>query len=265
MQQNNTRPLNLILAWLTHLITASGAVWGLLAIRAISHQQFVTAFWFMAAAVIVDAADGTLARRVNIKKTIPQIDGALLDNIVDYLNYTIIPAYFVLESGLVGAPLRLPLAALIALTSAYQFTQADAKTADHFFKGFPSYWNVVVFYMFLWNLSPTVNAVTLVVFGVLIFVPIKYVYPSRMQYLTHHRGLRQFMLGITILWGVASIGLLLIYPQSSPPITVFMLAFTLVYVLASLYRTIVPLSDEAPEPKTMRLRIKRRLFPRVSD
>ncbi len=257
--------INLILAWLTHLITASGAVWGLLALRAISRHDFIAAFWFMAAAVIVDAADGTLARRVNIKQTIPQIDGALLDNIVDYLNYTIVPAYFVLESNLVSAPLRLPLAALIALTSAYQFTQADAKTADHFFKGFPSYWNVVVFYMFLWSLSPTANAITLVVFGALIFVPIKYVYPSRMDFLTHQRGLRRLMLTITILWGAASVALLWIYPQTSPPVTTFMLAYVLVYVLISLYRTFVPLGDEKPEPQRIRQRIKRRLFPRVSE
>ncbi|MCP4426817.1 MAG: phosphatidylcholine synthase [Chloroflexi bacterium] len=265
MQRDNTPPFNLILAWLTHLFTASGAVWGLLAIRAIGQRQFVPAFWFMLAAVFVDASDGTLARRVNIKQAIPKIDGALLDNIIDYLNYAIVPAYFLLESNLVIEPLRLPLAALITLTSAYQFTQTDAKTADHFFKGFPSYWNVTVFYMFLWDLSPTMNAFTLTALNVLVFTPIKYIYPSRMKYLTHRRGLRQSMLALTVLWGAASIRLLLIYPESSPPVTAFMVSFTLLYALVSLYRTIVPLSDEAPKVQPIRLRLKRRFFPRVSE
>ncbi len=250
------RRINLILAWLTHIITASGALWGLLAIQAISQQAFIKAFWFMAAAVFVDAADGTLARQVNIKKAIPQIDGALLDNIVDFLNYTIVPAYFLLESGLVAAPLRTPLAAMMALTSAYQFTQDDAKTADHFFKGFPSYWNVVVFYMFLWGLPPLVNSIGLILAGILVFVPIKYVYPSRMTYLTHRAGLRRLMLGSTILWGAASVALLWIYPHTSPLATTFMVAFTFAYLVISVYRTLVPLSPEIAEPKRPRVRLR---------
>jgi len=254
-----------VLAWLTNIYTASGAVWGLLALKAISDQQFITAFWFMAAAVFVDASDGTVARALHIKNLTPQIDGALLDNIVDYLNYVVVPAYFLLETTLVPAALQIGLAALVVLTSAYQFTQADAKTADHFFKGFPSYWNVVIFYMFLWNLPPITNSIVLIAFSILVFVPIKYVYPSRLDYLTRRLGLRRLMLAATISWGVASVWLLWIYPQSNLPVSEFMLAFTLVYALVSVYRTFVPLPGEGetiPEPKP--IRVRRRLFPKAS-
>ncbi len=243
--QQYTR-FNLVLAWLIHLFTASGAVWGVLAIRAISHQQLLPAFWYMALAVFIDAIDGTFARWVNSKQAVPHIDGALLDNIVDYLNYTIVPAYFVLETTLIASPLRTPVAAMILLTSAYQFTQADAKTADHFFKGFPSYWNLVICYMFLWGLRPTTNFAILLFLGVMVFVPIKYIYPSRLEYLTHSKILQQLMLAATILWGAASAGLLWVYPQANRPLTLFMIAFFLLYVLISVYRTFVPLPERVP-------------------
>jgi len=255
------RLLHTALAWFTHLVTASGAVWGLLAINAISKQQFVTALWFMAAAIVIDAGDGTLARLFHTRTLTPQIDGALLDNIVDYLNYTIVPAYFLLGSHLLPGAWQTPLAVWIVLTSAYQFTQTEAKTADHFFKGFPSYWNLVVLYMFLWELPPAVNGGLLVVLGLLVFVPIKYVYPSRLDYLTRRQGLRRLMLGSTILWGMASAWLLWIYPRSSLLATEFMLAFALFYVLVSLYRTFVPLLLDAPTESRPVRRLRRRVLP----
>jgi phosphatidylcholine synthase len=128
-------------AWLTHLVTASSAVWGLLAILAITNAQWVQAFWFMAAAVLIDSFDGTLARRVDVKNVLPQIDGALLDNIVDYLNYVFVPVFFIYWADLLPPQLAVVGATLMLLSSAYQFSQADAKTDDHFFKGFPSYWS----------------------------------------------------------------------------------------------------------------------------
>src|SRR5690606_18162043 len=129
----------------------------------------------------------------------------------------------------------------ITLSSAYQFTQVDAKTSDHFFKGFPSYWNIVIFYLFFWQMTPWVNGLIIIGLAVLSFVPIKYVYPSRLDYLTHSRFWRLAMLIVTIIWGAATAGLLWIYPLTNPVLVFISMGYLILYVAISLYRTWVPL------------------------
>lgn len=236
--------LQRILAWSVHLVTASGAVFGLFALHAIHEERWLIAFWLMGAAVLVDGIDGTLARRFKTKTLASRVDGAMLDNIVDFLNYVIVPGFFLIEAELLPPAVRLPLAGLIALCSAYQFSQVDAKTDDHFFKGFPSYWNIVVFYLFLWQLQPLYNAIILAVLCVLVFVPIKYIYPSRMEYLSEKQILRSGMLGLTLLWGVGSSWLLFHYPRPQHQVTIFLIAYMILYIGASIYRQIVPLGEE---------------------
>jgi len=216
-------------------------VWGVLALQAISQHQFLRSFWLMGAAILVDAVDGVLARAVDIKHSAPQVDGALLDNVLDYLNYVVVPAFFLLESPLVPPAWRTALAGVVVLASAYQFSQVGAKTADHFFKGFPSYWNLVVFYGFMWQLLPRVNVLIVVLLALLVFAPVKYVYPTRLGSISQRRWVRQLMLWATILWGVASTWLLWTYPHTGAPVTIFLLTFMAFYVGVSLYRTWVPL------------------------
>jgi phosphatidylcholine synthase len=194
--------------WLVHALTASGAYVGLLALLAIYDRKWVLAFWLMAITILIDAVDGLFARWIKIKLAVPRIDGALLDNIVDFFTYTIVPAFFLLVTPLVPETWRFPCVLFIVLSSCYQFTQIDAKTEDHFFKGFPSYWNIVVFYLFFWQMSPQLNLSILLLLSILSFVPIKYVYPSRLDYLADSNLLRFAMLLATILWGAATAGLL---------------------------------------------------------
>lgn len=230
-----------VAAWLVHLFTASGAVFGLLTLYAIHHTQFLLAFWLMAGAVFVDSVDGILARQAKTKVAAPKVDGGLLDNLLDYVNYAMAPAFFlVVNDTLLPANWRILGACLIVLVSAYQFTQPEAKTDDHFFKGFPSYWNIVVFYLFLWQTSPHLNLVIIVVLAILTFIPIKYVYPSRLDYLTRSRWLRRAMLLATILWGIATAALLWIYPNTNPLLVGLSIGYALFYALISLYRTFVP-------------------------
>jgi len=228
--------------WFIHAFTASGAFLGLLALLAIYEHHYLTAFWLMIVTIFIDAIDGMLARMVKIKEVIPEIDGALLDNIVDFLNYTIVPAFFLLVTDLLPAQWRLLCVMAITFSSAYQFSQVDAKTNDHFFKGFPSYWNIAVFYLFFWEMKPWTNMSILLVLSVLSFVPIKYVYPSRLEYLSHYVGLRFSMLLATILWGLTVAGLLWIYPNTNHTLVMASMAYIVLYVGISLYRTWVPLS-----------------------
>lgn len=166
--------------WLVHAYTMSGAVLALLMVH-FSYQGNVQAvLWLFLIAMVVDGTDGMLARQFQVKAVLPGFDGALLDNIVDYLTYVFAPMLLLwtngyLPDGLLGAAC----AAVPVVASCYQFCRTDAKTADHFFLGFPSYWNVLAFYVVVLELAPATTAVLVAIFTVLVFVPVKYVYPSR--------------------------------------------------------------------------------------
>lgn len=172
-------PRRLILAWLVHLYTALGVVVAFFAVFRIEQADFKSALLLMALAVVIDASDGTLARAARVKELIPAFDGELLDNIVDYFNYVIVPCQFLVRANLLPPSDSLWLAVLPLLASAYGFCQKNAKTADHFFLGFPSYWNIVVFYLYVLGTPLWVNAFLIIALSILVLVPIRYVYPSR--------------------------------------------------------------------------------------
>lgn len=228
-------------AWLIHAFTATGAFVGLLALYAIHQKQFIGALWLVTVAIIIDAVDGLLARACRIKQVLPGIDGALLDNIVDFFTYTLVPCFFLLASDLLPPAWRVPTVFVITLASAYQFTQVDAKTHDHFFKGFPSYWNITVFYLFFWQLSNLSNLLILLTLALLSFIPVKYIYPTRLDYLSGNRYLRMGMGASTVLWGVISIWLLWLYPATNHLLVALSLSYILFYLCFSLYRTRYPL------------------------
>ena len=168
----------LILAWLVHGFTASGAVVGALAILSVWSGAFDHAALLMLLALFIDSVDGTLARRVGVSEVLPTVDGRRLDDMVDYLNFVIVPVVFMAGVGaLPGWGWVVP----PILASAYGFSQADAKTEDNFFLGWPSYWNVVALYCWLLEFEPATGAFWIAVCSVAIFVPLKYVYPSRVE------------------------------------------------------------------------------------
>jgi phosphatidylcholine synthase len=195
-----------VFAYGVHLFTATGAIWGLLALIAVFQHEWRWAILWMIIAMLVDGFDGMLARWADVKTYASGIDGSLLDNMLDYLNYVVVPALFLVEADSILPPqFRYATAFLILLTSAYQFTQVDAKTdetREYFFKGFPSYWNVVVLYMLVMQLNPWLNLAFLVVFNILVFVPIKYVYPSRDTRLKSLTLVFSYLYGIIGVWGV---------------------------------------------------------------
>jgi phosphatidylcholine synthase len=168
-----------ISAWLVHLYTASGIVFAFLAARAFIEFDYRTGFFWLWVQVLIDATDGLLARRLRVRERIPWFDGAKLDDVTDYLTYVFVPALFVWRGALVPNAWVLTVVAAMLLSSAYGFNRTDAKTSDHFFTGFPSYWNVVTFYLLMARWPSQVNAAILAAFAVLVFVPIRYVYPSR--------------------------------------------------------------------------------------
>jgi phosphatidylcholine synthase len=192
-----------ILGWAVHAYTASGAVMGLFAIKFAAEHRFRASFIMMAVATAVDSSDGVMARYLEVKRRIPNFDGALLDNIVDYLTYVVAPAYLMLCAGILPAGgWGLVAASAMLLSSAYGFCQTNAKTPDHFFLGFPSYWNLVAFYMFCFGMTPALNMTIVAVFAALVFVPIKFIYPSRTELL------RRLTVSLGIIWAVLVVYLL---------------------------------------------------------
>ncbi len=168
------------LAWGVHAFTASGAVVATVALLAIVSGDFRSAVLLMLVALTIDAVDGTLARRVEVERVLPTVDGRRLDDIVDYINYVLVPAVFLVATGALS---HWAWAILPVLASAYGFSQSAAKTEDDFFLGFPSYWNVIAIYIWLLEVPPPYATAIVALFAALVFVPLKYVYPSKMPVL----------------------------------------------------------------------------------
>lgn len=243
-------PVHYLVAWAVHAFTASAACFGILTLIRIYQHNYVQAFWFMGVAVIIDAVDGTLARLVRVKSVLPKMDGALLDNIVDYLNYVITPCFFLyVKPDMLSPTYHLAIIVAIIIASSYQFCQSDAKTEDHFFKGFPCYWNFAVFYLFIFNTSMTTNAIILSILCVLIFVPIKYVYPSRLDYLTESRFLKIVLHSCSLIYGISSALVLWNYPHIKSLWLALSLGYVIMYFALSVYRTFFPIKAKLATQK----------------
>ena len=192
----DAKPARATLAWGVHALTASGAVIGTVALLAILQGNLGRAALLMLVALVIDSVDGTLARAARVSEVLPSFNGRRLDDIVDYLNYVIVPAVFLVSAG---SLLSWHWAALPILASAYGFSQEDAKTEDDFFLGFPSYWNVVALYLWMLEISPGVGTALVAMLSAAVFVPLKYLYPSKMM------RLRTPLLVLGLLWLAAMV------------------------------------------------------------
>ena len=217
--------------WVAHLYTASGAVLALAATLAVFDGRFRDVFLLLALATFIDTTDGWLARGLRVKERLPGYDGARLDDIVDYLTYVFVPVLLVMRAGLLPSGSGLAVGALVLLASAYGFGQVEAKvaTSDHFFTGFPSYWNIVALYLYVWRLPEVANAVLLSALAVLVFVPIRYVYPSRTV------TLRVPTLVLGAIWAVLVLVAIWRLPATGGPWLNLSLVFPVYYTALSFY------------------------------
>jgi phosphatidylcholine synthase len=218
-------------AWGVHLLTASGAPAGLLAVLATVRGDAQTAFAWMAYTIFVDAIDGALARHFEVKRVMPTTDGARMDDCVDYFTWVAVPVFFVVHMAMVPPALAVPVAAIVLVASAFGFARTDAKTADHFFTGFPSYWNIVAFYLYLLEWPAAANAAVLVVFALGVFVPIRYVYPSRTV------ALRPLTVALGVAWGAALLWAIADLDARPKTIAYVSLLYPVYYVALSLVLT----------------------------
>lgn len=215
-------------AWLVHIYTASGAFLAFVGAWGVVHGSDRTALGAMLLATIVDATDGMLARRARVKEVLPQIDGARIDDIVDYITFVFLPLMLLEAAGGLPRFTAFPVALVVLVSSMYGFVAPDAKSTDHFFTGFPSYWNIVVLYLLAFQTPPGVNALLLLALSAMVFVRIGYVYPSRTP------ELRTLTLALSAVWAVAIAAIIVMWPSAPRWLVIASLAFPVYYVVLSL-------------------------------
>lgn len=214
-------------AWSVHFFTALGTVAAFLGTLAVIDGRYRAAFGWMIVATLIDATDGVFARMARVKELVPGFDGALLDDIVDYLTFVFLPVLLLYHAGNLPEGWGILVASAVLLSSGYGFASTDAKTDDHFFTGFPSYWNIVALYLHAAALPPVVNAAILLFLVLMVFVRIGYVYPSRTPIL---QGLT---LVLGLVWGVMLLAIVRAIPNVPRPLLIASLFFPVYYTVLS--------------------------------
>lgn len=221
-------PFRTIAAWAVHAYTATGALLAFLALLAVIEHDARSTFLWLFAATIVDATDGWMARRVDVKRYAPTVDGARLDDIVDYLTFVFLPAFFVYHFQMLPIGWGVVAIAAVLLSSAFGFTAIDAKTPDYFFTGFPSYWNIAALYLFALHVPPVANAAILIALAALVFVRIGYIYPTRTP------QWRAVTILLCIVWGAMVLAIAWMLPDPPEPLVISSLFFPVYYLVLSL-------------------------------
>lgn len=190
-------------AFSVHLLTASGSFLAFLSIVAASEQRWTAMFWWLGFALLVDGIDGPIARKLQVKDVLPTWSGDMLDNIIDYVTYVLIPAFALYQSGFMGEGLSFLSAAIIMVSSAIYYADTGIKTKENFFKGFPVVWNMIVFTLFVVAPGEHFSFAVVLISAILTFTPIHFLHPVRVQ------RLRPLNLAVFFLWcGFGAVALL---------------------------------------------------------
>lgn len=216
-----------IAAWAVHGFTASGAVLGFLAIISILNNDLVGAFLWLGLALLIDGIDGSLARKIGVLDKTPNIDGSTLDNVIDYLNYVIIPALMIYWFQMVPNGWEIILPAGMFAVSLYTFANMNMKTNDYYFSGFPAVWNIVVLYFYILNTHPIINVIIILLLFIFTFIPIKFVHPLRVK------KIRNLTIFCTVLWSATTLKLV----TTNPDINLFaeQKIVLLIWIVCSIY------------------------------
>jgi phosphatidylcholine synthase len=221
-------------AYAVHVFTASGVVMAFLAAAEVcaASPDPRKVFLYLAIQVLIDALDGPMARAFEVKRRVPWIDGRTIDDLVDYLTYTFVPLLLVWRMGWVPAPAGAWVApAMVA--SLFGFANTGAKDEEGgFFLGFPSYWNIVAFYVGLWHASvgPWPGAVLIAALTVLTVLPVRFIYPNLAP-----RPWRWPVLVGAAVWAVMMAGMLVVYPRVAGWVVGVSLVYPVVYVGLSVW------------------------------
>src|ERR1700716_4466998 len=157
-QDSIISPATRATAFSVHIFTAMGAGVALLALLEAVREHWAAMFGWLGVALVIDALDGPIARRLDVIRVQPNWSGDVLDLVVDFVTYVFVPAYAIAAGGLLPAPLALPAGIIIVVTGALYFADREMKTADNYFRGFPTLWNAAAFYLFVFKPAPGLSA-----------------------------------------------------------------------------------------------------------
>jgi phosphatidylcholine synthase len=208
MEPDSLPPFVQARAFAVHVFTAAGAALALGALVYAVRGQWTAMFVCLGVALIVDGVDGTLARRFGTAELLPRWSGDVLDLVVDFTTYVFVPAYAIVAGPLLPEVLALPAGIVIVVTGALYFADREMKTADNYFRGFPTLWNAAAFYLFLLRPAPWLVAAIVLALAVLTFAPFKFVHPMRVA------RLRPVTIGALLLW--AALGLIALLRDLDP-------------------------------------------------
>jgi phosphatidylcholine synthase len=209
-------------AWAVHILTAAGAALGLFAALAAAAHAWQTAFLLLGIALVLDGLDGPLARAFAVNKRLPFIDGVILDLVVDYGTYVLVPAMILAAGPLLSPPYGAVAAAVVAIVGALYFADTRMKSSGDAFRGFPAVWNGVVYLLMVYKPPEPITLVIVAACAALTFAPLEFVHPVRV------RRWRALTLAMTAAWGALAVAALL--SDLNPPAAV-----AVALAVASLY------------------------------
>ena len=226
-----------VAGFLVHCFTACGAALGFAALLAAAGGQFSAMYAWLGAALAIDAADGALARRYKVEETAPHIDGVVLDLVVDFLTYVVVPLVALWRSGLLLAPVAVLVCCGVCAASALYFADRRIKTHDLWFRGFPAIWNVLMVYMLVLRPGPLISTFIIIVFVCWMFAPVPFIHPVRVV------RLRRLTMTLTIMWCAAAIAAMV---QGLPEAGFLSRA---VLIVVGLYYIVLPLFRNFPKAR----------------
>jgi phosphatidylcholine synthase len=214
-----------------HVLTAAGAACALLALMAAVAGQWPAMFAWLGLALVVDAADGPLARRFDLARALPRWSGETLDLVVDFTTYVFVPAYAIVAGGVLPTWSAAVAGISIVVSGALYFADRAMKTADNYFRGFPALWNIAAFYLLLVRPPPFLALAFVAALVVATFVPFPFIHPMRVK---RHRA---FNIALLALWGVLAIAAVIFGLRPPTWVTATLCAIGLYVVCAGCFRT----------------------------
>ena len=221
---------------LIHLLTGFGIIAGFFALIAVMNSNQKEAFLWLGLAFLIDSVDGTLARKFNVKKNLPNIDGKMLDSIIDFFNYVIIPSIMIYWFKYVPDQFILLIPAVLILISIYSYVNLNVLTNENYYNGFPAIWNVIVLYFYIFGTNQNFNLIFLILLILLKFSPIKCIHPLRVK------KLKNLSIFFSVVWFLMSVLLITIKDLNINPFYEIFLMFSWVvsniyFISVSLFKT----------------------------
>jgi phosphatidylcholine synthase len=220
-----------IRAFTVHIFTASGAALALLAMILATGGHWAAMFLCLGLALVVDGADGPMARAFDVQNLLPRWSGDTLDLVVDFTTYVFVPAYAISASGLLPQWLAIPAGIVVVISGALYFADREMKTKDNYFRGFPAVWNLAAFYLYLLEPPEWAAAIAVVVLAALSFAPIRFLHPLRVQ---HWKAIN---IALLALWAV--LAFVTVVENLSPGIyiTILLSVIAVYFFIVGLLRT----------------------------